>query len=209
MKNLILLIVLAAPGIVFSQAALASDKAIAESCKCFEGLDKKKLKEEEKKASAMECITSTMMTNIEGLAKEYGYKTSELNEENGRKIGEKFGMKLVQKCPASVPYMMVLSGEKLENSPAVASYESEGETIGTFVRLETTGEIVKVVVKTTDGEESLRWLRPFIGDEKIEQQGKSLVGKKVAVQWGEYKQYVFPMKGYAKYREILGFKIVE
>ncbi len=209
MKKLIFLLMLAAPGASFAQEA-ASDKAIADACKCFQGLEKQKLSDADKKSSAMDCLTQSMMANISGLAEEYGYKASELNEENGRKIGERFGMKLVQKCPSSVPFMVSLSQqEDPGGSISAAKYETEGETSGTFVRLETSGETVKLVIKSSDGEETLRWMRPFPGDEKLEQQGKSLAGKKVTVQWGEYKQYVFSMKGYAKYREILGFKIAE
>ena len=197
---------LVAPGVMFTQEA-ASDKAIADACKCFDGLSKQKLSDTEKKGPAMECLTQAMLTNIEALAEEYGYETSELNEETGRKIGERFGMKLVQKCPVSVPFMMALGQEEIEKgNVSVARYESEGETTGTFVRLETSGETVKLVVKSTEGEETLRWMRPFPGDDKLEQQGKALAGKKVIVQWGEYKQYVHSMKGYAKYREILSFK---
>ena len=209
MKKLTFLLMLAAPGALFAQET-ASDKAIDQACKCFQGLEKQKLPDAEKKGPAMECITQSMMTNIAGLAEEYGYKTSELNEETGRKIGERFGMKLVQKCPASVPFMMVLGQQEVQQgNVSVAKYESEGESTGTFVRLETTGETAKLIVKAGDGEETLRWMRPFPGDEKLEQQGKALAGKKVTVQWGEYKHYVASMKGYAKYREILGFKLVE
>ncbi|MBK7936148.1 MAG: hypothetical protein IPJ82_03335 [Lewinellaceae bacterium] len=209
MRNLILLLMLAVPGIVFAQEA-ASDKAIADACKCFDGLSQKKLSDAEKKGPAMECLTQAMLTHIEDLAAEYGYETSELNEETGRKIGERFGMKLVQKCPASVPFMMALGQEEIEKgNVSVARYESEGETTGAFVRLETSGEIVKLVVKGSEGEETLRWLRPFPGEESLEKQGKTLAGKKVTVQWGEYKQYVHSMKGYAKYREILSFKLAD
>ncbi len=209
MKKLLFLLVIVVPGVLSAQEA-ASDKAIDDACKCFQGLEKQKLPDAEKKGPAMECLTQSMLTNIAGLAEEYGYKTSELNEETGRKIGERFGMKLVQKCPASVPFMMVLGQQEIqEGNVSVAKYENEGESTGTFARLETSGETVKVIVKAADGEETLRWIRPFPGDEKLEQQGKALAGKKVVVQWGEYKQYVFSMKGYAKYREILSFKLAE
>ena len=208
MKNLILLIALAVPSIALAQSA-ASDKAVAVACECYKGLEKKKLNEEEKKAASMDCLTKSMLSNIGDLAKEYGYENLELNEETGRKIGEKFGLKLVQKCPAAVPYMMILSEGQVQTGTVSsgASYESTGETSGTFVRLESSGEIVKIVIKTDDGEESLRWIRPFPGADKLEQQGKALAGKKVSVEWGEYQQYVHAMKGYAKYREITAFKI--
>lgn len=206
-KNLILLLLLAAPGALFAQEA-ATNKAISDACGCFKGLEKQKLSETEKKNAAMECLTQAMLSNITDLAEEYGYQASELNEETGRKIGERFGMKLVQKCPESVPFMMALGQEQAESgNVSVARYESEGETTGTFVRLETSGEIAKLVVKEGDTDVTLRWVRPFPGEESLEKQVKALAGKKVTVQWGEYKQYVASMKGYAKYREILSFKI--
>ena len=208
MKNLILLIALYVPGIAIAQSA-ASDKAVAEACKCYEALEKKKLTEDEKKAGSMECLTKSMLANIGDLAKEYGYDTAEFNEETGRKIGEKFGMKLVQKCPAAIPYMMMLSEGQAQTVTvgSGAAYESTGETSGTFVRVESGGEVVKIVIKTDDGDETFRWIRPFPGAEKLEQQAKTLAGKKVSVEWGEYQQYVHAMKGYAKYREITAFKI--
>ncbi len=187
------------------------DKAYNEACTCFKDLKKSKAKEEEKKAKGMECLQTVMMKNIDVLAKENGYKMSDLNEETGRIIGEKFGRNLVGKCPESIEFFMVSGKEMIEEQggiPEVASYIGSGTSEGSFVRLETTGDSPKLVIKLADGtEESFLWIRQFKGSDELEKQYKTLANKKVSVKWGEFRKYVFTMKGYAKAKEILSFTL--
>ena len=182
------------------------DKAYKEACDCITGLEKKKLKEEEKKTQGMACLQTVMLANIEALAKDNGYEMSDVNTETGRLIGEKFGQTLVTKCPASISFFMVAGKEEMEKNgaPVTAQYVDNGSSSGTFLRLDTSGDSPKVVVKLADGsEESFLWIRPFGGSDSFETNYKTLTNKKITVEWGEFRKYVFSMKGYAKVREIL------
>jgi len=181
------------------------DKAYTEACNCIKGLEKKKLKEEEKKTQGMACLQTVMLANIEALAKDNGYEIDDVNAETGRIIGEKFGQTLVTKCPESISFFMVAAQGEIEKNgvPATAQYVDKGSTTGTFLRLDTSGDSPKVVVKLADGtEESILWIRPFDGSDSFESNYKTLINKKINVEWGEFRKYVFSMKGYAKVREI-------
>lgn len=181
------------------------DKAYTEACNCIKGLEKKKLKEEEKKTQGMACLQTVMLANIEALAKDNGYEMDDINTETGRIIGEKFGQTLVTKCPESISFFMEASKGEIEKNgvPLTAQYVDKGSTSGTFLRLDTSGDSPKVVVKLTDGtEESFLWIRPFGGSDSFETNYKTLTNKKITVEWGEFRKYVFSMKGYAKVREI-------
>jgi hypothetical protein len=208
-KTLILSGILSITSFVVAQKT-EMDKAYTETCDCLTALDKKKLKPEEKKAEGMSCVQKVMMNHIEALAKDNGYELSEMNEEKGRIIGEKFGQNLVTKCPASISFFMEVSKDQIEkvDIPLTAQYVDHGTSSGTLVRLETTGDTPKMVIKTADGsEETFLWMRPFTGSDNFETNYKTLVNKKVTVEWGEFRKYVFSMKGYSKVREITALKI--
>ena len=185
------------------------DKAYDEACACIVSLDKQKLETEAKKTKGVECMQSVLMKHIEALANDNGYKLSELNTETGRLIGEKFGQTLVTKCPGSIGFFMEISKSEIEKNgvPPTAQYTESGSTSGTFVRLDTSGDSPKIILKLEDGsEESFHWLRPFAGSDTFESQYKTMLNKKVTVEWGEFRKYVFSMKGYAKVREITSLK---
>ena len=207
MKKVALTLVIAIFSCGFAQAQKSDvDKAYKEACDCITSLEKKKLKEEEKKAEGMGCLQKVMMENIEALAKDNGYEMSDVNTETGRLIGEKFGQTLVTKCPASISFFMVAGKEEIEKNgaPVTAQYVDNGSSSGTFLRLDTSGDSPKVVIKLADGtEESFLWIRPFGGSDSFETNYKTLTNKKITIEWGEFRKYVFNMKGYAKVREIL------
>ncbi|HMX41460.1 MAG TPA: hypothetical protein PK971_17120 [Saprospiraceae bacterium] len=186
------------------------DKAYKEACDCIEVVSKKKIKEEEKKTEGMDCLQRVMLDNFEALAKDNGYTLSEVTPEVGRQIGEKFGQNLVAKCPASIPFFMDVAKEEVEKSgvPPTAQYIGKGSTKGTFLRLDTSGESPKVVLKVEDGtEESFLWIRPFSGADHFESNHKTLINKKITIEWGEFRKYVFSMKAYAKVREITALTV--
>lgn len=204
MKKVLLLLALVATQSLFAQKN-AMDKVYKEACDCISAVDKKKITDEEKKTQGMECMQRVMMNSIETLAKDNGYTLSELTPEVGRQIGEKFGQTLVTKCPESVSFFMMMGKEEVQKNgvPLTAQYISKGTTTGTFLRLDTSGDSPKVVIKGEDGsEESFLWIRPFTGSDDFETNYKSLVNKKITIEWGEFRKYVFSMKAYAKMREI-------
>ena len=195
--------------LVFAQKTEV-DKAYDEACACIVGLDKKKMSPEDKKAEGMQCLQSTMMKHIAALAKDNGYEVSEVTTETAQQIGEKFGQTLINKCPGSINFFLEISKGEIEKNggvPLTAQYTDSGSTSGTFVRFETTGDTPKIILKLDDGsEESFLWLRPFTGSDTFESQYKTMLNKKVTVEWGEFRKYVFSMKGYAKVREVTSLK---
>lgn len=186
------------------------DAAYTEACNCISALDKKKLGAEEKRAAGINCMQEVMMKHIVALAKDNGYEMDDLNEDTGRIIGEKFGQTLVTKCPASIPFFVEISKDEIESGelPKSAQYIDHGEMTGTLLRMETTGDAPKLVIKLADGsEEAVYWIRPFSGADQFETGYKTMIGKTVTIEWGEFRKYVFSMKGYAKVREIISLQL--
>ncbi len=209
-KQIFLFSLLIFNSVLLSAQKSEVDQAYDEACNCIVGLEKQKLNAESKKAKGMECMQNVMMKHIQALAKDNGYQMSEVNAEAGRLIGEKFAHTLINKCPESIQFFMEISQEEIEKNggvPLTAQYTGSGSTTGIFVRLDTSGETPKIVLKVEDGtEESFLWLRPFIGSDAFESQYKTMINKKVTVEWGEFRKYVFSMKGYSKVREITALK---
>lgn len=209
MKYAVLLLALLSINTVFAQKT-GMDKAYKEACDCIEAVSKKKLKEEEKKAEGMDCLQRVMLDNFDALAKDNGYTLSEVTPEVGRQIGEKFGQNLVSKCPASIPFFMTVAQDDAGKNgvPPTAQYIGKGSSKGTFLRLDTSGESPKVILKAEDGtEESFLWIRPFTGADNFETNYKTLINKKITIEWGEFRKYVFSMKAYAKVREITALTV--
>lgn len=210
MKQIFPIIILLGSSILVSAQKAEIDQAYDEACNCIVGLEKKKLSPEAKKEQGIECLQNTMTKHIEVLAKDNGYEMSEVNMETAKLIGEKFGQVLVNKCPGSINFFIEISKGEIEKNggvPMTAQYTNSGATTGTFVRLETATDTPKLILKTEDGsEESFFWLRPFTGSDSFESQYKSMLNKKITVEWGEFRKYVFSMKAYGKVREITAIK---
>ena len=73
----------------------AQDRAADDVCACLQKLDAKKMTEAQKVEASQNCMVEGLTKHLFGLAEEYGIKVSDLNEETGRKIGEKFGVRLI------------------------------------------------------------------------------------------------------------------
>jgi hypothetical protein len=208
MRFLIFLICFLSAVAGFSQTA--TDKAVQEACACMQKLDAKKLANDALQKGGMECMMQAMGANTVELAKEYGYDPTQLTEETGRLIGEKFGMQLATKCPAAMPVLVAMSGQAQSGGQTmIPGYEGQGQTSGTFVRLDLSGELAKVVIKTAVGEETFYWIRPFPGADNLEKQAATLKGKKVQVDWSEFKKYSPAAKTYAKVKEVSAFRMVK
>lgn len=190
----------------------AQDRAVDEVCACLQKLDAKKMTEAQKAEAGQNCMVEGLTKHLFGLAEEYDVKIADLNEETGRKIGEKFGVRLIEKCPASLPFLVSVGQAELakENNDrpirqkaAPTDYGATGETEGVLQKVDTEGDFVKLHVKTIEGDtEIFYWIRPFNGSEMLEDKPARHVGKKVLIGWQEFKRYVPSVKGYGKEREI-------
>ena len=212
LKLLLLIIPIITLQVSFAHAQQkASDKVIAETCDCFKKLNMDQLSEDSLREKGMNCLMNAMTLHISDIAGEYGYELTELNAEVGTEIGKKIGSKMVQECPQSVKFFMVMGQEGLKNgdiSPENAAYSRSGTTEGKVIRIDHENEIMKLILETEGEKESFYWIRPFIGSEEIETDLKSLVDKKVSISWGEFEKYVYDMKGYATVKEITAMKVL-
>jgi hypothetical protein len=209
-RSLLLLASFLAPLAGLAQES-ASDRTTREICECLQALGPG-LSDEAFKDQGMTCFVGTFTQNMTELAQEYGIGLDELNEDTGRQIGEKLGIKMAGACDESLRLLLLLGSQGVKEgnvNPERAPYLQSGETSGKFLRLETAGEIVKLVLSVEGEEESFYWLRPFLGSDLLERDYKKLAGKTVTLQWGLYEQYSFSLKGYGKRREITLFRVEE
>jgi hypothetical protein len=214
-RILIALLFVVATVAAHAQTKTASEKAQAEACDCFKKIDTNKVKTpEQKKEATTQCLVEAMTQNIVGLADENGYSISEIDEEVGRKIGEKFGMQLAVSCPEFIPYAMSMADESSPEDTKGAmdrmrGFDVTGTSAGTFVRLDLSGDTPKLILKNTASEqETLYWIRRFPGSDRLETDAKQLVGKKIEVMWGELEKYNPQLRGYSKLREITQLKVL-
>lgn len=191
----------------------AQDKAINDVCACYQKLNASKMTEAQKSEAGQKCMLEGLTPHVIGLAQEYGIPVSELNEETGRSIGEKFGLALIEKCPAALPFLMSFGQAELakgdnarpKQAPPAPSpaYGRSGETEGILQKIDTEGDFVRLQIKTIEGDiETFYWIRPFDGSAVLEDKPTKQLGKKVLIGWQEFKRYVPSVKGYGKEREI-------
>ncbi len=187
-----------------------SDKVIDETCDCFKKLNMDTMKDENLRNKGMNCFMTAMTAHITELAGEYGYEVSDLNQQAGEAIGKKIGAKMMQQCPQSVKFFMLMGQQGIQNGdiiPENAEYSSTGTSEGKIIRIEHDGDLTKVIASVDGENETFYWIRPFVGSEKIESDLKSLAGQHASISWGEFQKYTFDMKGYAKVKEITAMKV--
>lgn len=187
-KNAAVGIALVLSGSCYAQTA--SEKATAECCACIQKLNKTNLTQDQKKEKGTECLTLALTENILGLCTEYGYKLQDMNEENGRKIGEQFSLRLMSECPAATEILMMIGQDQLENNPdEIPNYiKPVGEVSGTIQGTEATGLLTRILFQTANGEKkAYYWLKRFPGDQMLMR--KEYSGKKLKLSYGAVEYY--------------------
>jgi hypothetical protein len=207
-KIIIALLMSAALTSAFAQQT-ASEKAQGEACDCLNKIDKKTVNTPDKiEKATTQCLVTAMTVNIVGLAEENGYQLSEINEETGQAIGEKFGMQLALSCPKFLEFSAGMADnltdeQKKSSMDRMRGFDNTGSVSGTFVRLDVASGEPKIVIKNASNvEESFLWIRRFDGSLALETDPKAYAGKKVTIQWGEFERFDAKTRTYKKVREI-------
>lgn len=98
-------------------------KVTKEICECMDKIDqsaKATILQQESEA----CIMQSMISNIEGLMKEY--KIKEGDEQATTKMGEEIGVKLVKDCPSAMNIFVILGNQEAPD-PSEEKEEAEEE----------------------------------------------------------------------------------
>jgi hypothetical protein len=178
-----------------AQTKSALDQAAQEVCNDLKDLDPEKATAEQIKSKFQSVMLKVFADHMHELMAEMNMEN--MNGENGRKIGEEIGRRMLKVCPSYV----MLAGKMSEGSSS-----DDGEvssTQGVISRINNTGDFVQMFVKDSSGRETnYYWLKYFKGSESFENAAPANIGKKIKIHWDEVEFYIPKAKGYYKLKEI-------
>ncbi|WP_448702994.1 hypothetical protein ACFGVR_11640 [Mucilaginibacter sp. AW1-3] len=178
----------------FGQKISALDQSADEVCAGLQGFDPAKASAEEVQKAFETLIVKSFSAHMNDLMKEMNM--TEINADNGRKIGEEIGKKLLVRCPKFITLATKFDSKDSGDTDV-------STTTGTLTKVNDTGDFAQFILKDADGRETnYYWLRYFKGSENFEKGGAANVGKKVKIQWAEIEFYVPKAKGYYKLKEV-------
>ncbi len=183
-------------GFSFAQTKTVSalDQATAEVCEGLKGLDPEKATVEEIKTAFQNVMLKAFGAHMNELMVEM--KMENMDGENGRKIGEEIGRRMLTKCPTYVMLAAKMTGSSSDDADV-------NSADGTISKINSSGDFVQIFVKDANGrEQNYYWLKYFKGSEGFENGGLSNIGKKVKIQWSDIEYYIPKAKGYYKLKEI-------
>jgi len=170
----------------------ALEKAADEICESMNAVDITNKTAEDVTKLFQDMMVKTFANDMDALMAEMGFTT--MDGENGRKIGEEIGRKLLLRCPKFVELSVKMAKDK---EPA-NDEESVSTSDGTIARI-SSPEFNEIVVKDAAGRETtFYWLRYFKGSENFESATTNNIGKKVKVSFTEMECYLPKAHGYYK-----------
>jgi len=178
----------------FAQTKSALDDAAQTVCDNLKDLDPQKATGDEIKTRFQTIMLKVFADHMHELMSEMDM--TEMNGENGRKIGEEIGRRMLKVCPS---YVMLAA--KMDDN--TADDVSVSSSQGTISKINNTGDFVQIFIKDVSGRETnYYWLKYFKGSESFENGSQSNIGKKIKIQWDEVEFYIPKAKGYYKLKEI-------
>lgn len=196
MKKTILLVAFATIPFI-SGAQDVVDTMAQEVCKCLE--EKKLLTINDIQQLTTEagvCIVESYSEHQEEVSAQLGI--SEFNDETGRTLGQKIGLKMMKYCPDYLMKMgMVAKENTAKTTPATYVLNGKIDAIEQ-------GEFISYKLKDQDGKiHKLLWYQHFKGSDDYIESPKKLVGKKVNVTVKDVECYIPKAKGYYSIKEIV------
>jgi len=182
----------------------ATEKAADAICNKLSGIDINAVSGQEILKVFEQNLMKEFSANSDALLAEMGFE--ELSADNGRKIGEEIGKKLLVRCPKFIDVSLKIAKEKKGNPPEIA--DEINETYGTISKI-VSPDFTTIVVKDATGRETtFYWLRFFKGSDKFESATANNVGKKIKLTWTEMECYLPKAHGYYKIKEIKSIDFV-
>ena len=121
-----------------------------------------------------------------------------------RELGQDIGKNLLnQNCQAFMTISMIMAKDEIDKEE---DENKNGKTSGVLKRIDTKDFNYIVITDASGKEKSFIWLRQFEGADKIAENVKLFVGKKVSIEWVEFEAYMPSLKSYFPLREIVKLK---
>lgn len=197
MKKILLLFIIVLPLFSLSQSKNAIDTAAEKMCDYMnKHTDKKIATMSDAVSYFTEAFVEVCMPMMERLMENEGL--TDLDENTGKQIGQKIGIKLAIMCPRYMNVIMpLIKGEAAEGQTGTLSgIVSEVKQDGyTFLK-----------IKSPDGtEKRVVWLMFFEEAESINNDPQKLVGKKVDIEWKSVQLYYSKSNSFGIEKMITGF----
>ncbi len=181
--------------VVYAQTTkpTATEKAADEICAKFQDVDINNTSAEDIMKRFQEMLVKTFANDMTGLMAEFNI--TEMNGENGRKIGVEIGKKLLVRCPKFVDISIKLGTTQTEQNDPPTEKTPDYEE-GTIVKMGGT-DFTTITVKNANGRETpYYWFHYFKGSEKLESVATGGIGKKIKISWTEQEYYLPKVHGY-------------
>ncbi len=172
-----------------------------ETCECLSKKDLDKAHREKIEEELAMCFVEVAPPYFTRVQEELGLDLMK-GEEEGRKLGELIGEKLVTVCPKFMSLITSFVEEEMANSENIVQ--------GKLLKIEK-GQFASILVKEADtgNEVRLYWLRQFNNADKLIANSKKIIGKNVLFEYHEMEVYRPELKDYDTVKEIVDFLIPE
>lgn len=200
MRNLVIAVALSMAALSSAQSQDILDTMAKEVCSCLEKKDFSKINDRQKMVTdAGLCMIESYMLHEQEAGKELGVK--EFNEETGRLLGQKIGLRMANICPDVVIKMGTVANKEMNENTGEAEEELVLE--GKISSIEE-GDFIFYNLKEKSGKSHrLLWFQNFKGSDEFVKDPKKLVGKNVTLKVKEVECYIPKAKGYYSLKEIV------
>ncbi len=174
-----------------------------ETCECInkKGLDMTK---NQIKANLGVCMLNSLGRNKEKF-KKANLHFSMNDYESGRALGEKVGVKMAVICPEV--FMVFMDEETTDKFDDTATKPT---TISGVIKSISDGDISYIAIFDLNNKvQQFIWLRNFEGSDKVIENEKAVIGKKVKIEFVNTECYIPKMKKYYMLKEIVKMEFIE
>ncbi len=203
-KEIILSIFILNFTILFAQTEEEAYEILAnETCECINKIGLNKDKTEIQRNLGI-CMLNSFEKNKEKFEKEN--LNLKMNDyQSGKALGEKVGVKMAVICPEV--FMAFMDEDTVdEYNDSTTKFTS----ILGVIKSISDGDVSYITIIDSDNKkQKFIWLRNFEGSDKIIENEKAVIGKKVKIEFVNTECYIPKMKEYYMLKEIVKMEFIE
>jgi len=202
MKKIVFTIALCLPFFAFSQQKNIYDTAADKICDYMnKHADTKITSEKEATTFFSEAFMDACAPLLDRLMEAEG--VTSFDNQSGRKLGEKIGLKLAAMCPKYLEIMHPVIKAQIKDD----GNTDTGTLKGTVTEV-AQDNYTYLKLKTADGiQKRVVWLTAFDEAENFNNDPQKLVGKKIEVTWKAAQLFHFKSKSFSSEKVISGLKV--
>lgn len=199
MKRILISMVLVLP-VLLAQSQDAVDVLTQETCDCISKKNLDNLSQDQINLELGVCI----MESLSKHSGEYEELNVDLNDQASfQKLGEQIGFRMASVCP-----QILMKVATVQNAGDSEVTKPVSELTGILKRIE--GDDFQYVIVAEDGgrEHKFLWLRYFKGSEKLIEEKKQVIGKRVKITYLPIETFSAKLNDYTNRKEIKGLQVL-